>query len=82
MRKYLIIIVFIFSNSSGFASPLDIGKKWPVFWRQFKSQPKEEFKKYITVRFSESLNDSCEIFQKNANNQALAKKNWWYKMIL
>ena len=79
MRKTLIIIALIFSNSSGFASPLEIGKKWPVFWKQFKSQPEEQFKKYITVRFSESLNDSCEILQKNSNNHALAEKNWWYE---
>ena len=79
MRKTLIIIALIFSNSSGFASPLEIGKKWPVFWRQFKSQPKEQYKKYITVRFSESLNDSCEILQKNANTYALAEKNYWYE---
>ena len=79
MRKTLIIIALIFSNSSGFASPLEIGKKWPVFWKQFKSQPEEQFKKYITVRFSESLNDSCEILQKNSNNQALAEQNWWYE---
>ena len=79
MRKTLIIIALIFSNSSGFASPLEIGKKWPVYWKQFKSQPEEQLKKYITVKFSESLNDSCEILQKNANNQALAHKNWWYE---
>ena len=77
MRKILIIIALIFSNSTSFASPLEIGKKWPVFWGQFKNQPKEEFKKYITVRFSKSLNDACEIFQKNSNNFASSKKNWW-----
>ena len=32
-------------NLSGLASPLDFGNKWPVYWRQFKNQPEEEYEK-------------------------------------
>ena len=60
MRKILIIIALIFSNSTSVASPLEIGKKWPVFWKLFKSQPKEEYKKYMTVKFTTSMEEACK----------------------
>lgn len=59
-KRIFFLTLLSFSTSLVFASPLEIGKKWPVFWRQFKSQPKEEYKKYITVKFTNSLKEACK----------------------
>ena len=58
--RIFFLTLLSFSTSLVFASPFEIGKKWPVFWRQFKSQPKEEYKKYITVKFTNSLKEACK----------------------
>ena len=65
MKKYLSLLTLVsLFPLAGCSSPLDFGKKWPIFWGQFKSQPVEENKIFITVRFTKSIDEACSIFQK------------------
>ena len=63
-KNLFIFILLSFSTSPVFASPFEIGKKWPIYWNQFKSQPNEKDKVFITVRFTKSIDEACKIFQK------------------
>ncbi len=77
MKKtfFLLTIIPLF-NLSGLASPLDFGKKWPVYWNQFKSQPYEGYKKYITVTFTNSIKEACENFEKAVYIEKLKETEW------
>ena len=74
MKKtfFLLTIIPLFTLS-GLASPLDFGKKWPIYWNQFKIQPKEENKVFKTVKFTKSIDEACSIFQKASIRQ---KSKW------
>ncbi len=42
---------------------LDSEKKWPRDWNQFKSQPNEDYKEFITVRFTNSIHEACSTYK-------------------
>ena len=72
-KTFSLLTIIPLFTLSGLASPLDFGKKWPVYWRQFKTQPEEEDKKYITVRFTTSMKEACEQYENALHNERVAR---------